>query len=1021
MARTKFIIWSLVFFLWPVAVFSQVTGSLRGTVRDETGAVLAQARVGVQGTALRYETTTSAEGVYYFNLLPPGTYEVVAERSGFSSLTYSGVPLAVNQKVVLDFTLKIRELEETIEVDAAASDIEVARADISSRVNQRTIAALPLNGRNFEDLIALVPGAKPEPAASQASRVSIFGERGAAISFVVDGADNNDAVSGGPLQHFTQDSIQEFEVITTGQEAEFGRAQGGVANIITRSGGNQWTGSSFLFGRNDSLDSSNVKSQKVPRLHRRQWGLTAGGPIRHDAAFFFGSFEVLDEDRGVNIDRSRIPAFILSGIATPSSREDFTIGPRTEGFRGLFRIDHHVNQSHRLHGLFSRSRDDVSGEISSPIAGTIALPSAARTEKQESTALTLRETWSLNGDTFLETSFKWVDAQNGSNLERHNRLEPILLLLRTGFIQVGAPFGGKNRRDSQYAQFAQRLARYQLGRSGEHQLRFGWDWNRVGLSGFNEITNDVEYSAAFLNPNAAEIMRERFQQLGFAQSAARFFTLSANPGGNLSLDMHNHDLGFFLQDSWRIRPDVTLNLGLRYDYASLFDRDKDNFAPRAGLAWDVGGNHKTVVRLGWGLYYDRNLLAAAATVPELGGVFTRSAFDVALPRLGFDYTDSLIDLVITSGFPTPDGKRGPAENPSYVAFAEALRKNPFALYELLGINVTNLSAPPIITADNIQQFSGLTPQQAIERLEKTFPGTDWEFFDVPGGSLVGNRVLSFFPRGPLELTREISKFSEARTPWTRAFNIGVEQQLVKDLVLSVSYIHRRSRDLLTRRVVNLFDVRPGHPQFGRTVDGGPRINQVTYDGLINYDGLLLELRKQFSQWYGFHASYTGSRARDNLLTGNVGSTFSNNNHPELDYGPSNQSAPHIFVFKGIADLPWDFRLSSILTWRSGNAFNPRGITDQDGDGLVDQRDTSQSRNTFRTQPFFEVDFRVEKTWHLSEKHSLSVLAEAFNLTNRANVRNVNSVSGPAFGTPNNFFAGREIQLGIRYTFGNTRF
>jgi hypothetical protein len=137
---------------------------------------------------------------------------------------------------------------------------------------------------------------------------------------------------------------------------------------------------------------------------------------------------------------------------------------------------------------------------------------------------------------------------------------------------------------------------------------------------------------------------------------------------------------------------------------------KKNFAPRLGAAWDVGEKGQTVVRANWGRFYDRNLLLAAATVPEKGGIFTRSAFDVALPRLGSDYTDSLIDLVITSGFPTGPGTRGPAENPAYVGFANDLRRNPLALYNLLGIAVPNILFPYVREAvSNVISRAGFPP------------------------------------------------------------------------------------------------------------------------------------------------------------------------------------------------------------------------------------------------------------------------------------------------------------------------
>ena len=1004
----------------PALTWAQTTGAITGTIRDASGGVLPGVTVTVTGQALQRQnmsTVSEADGTYRIPLLPPGIYQVTAEVSGFAPQTRSEIDVALNQTATVDFQLGVAGVAETVRVTSEIPLVDVARSDVSNRVTNQTIEALPLNGRDFVDLIGLVPGAKPEPSSTQNANVQIFGERAGAISFLIDGAENNDPVTGGPQVRFTQDSIQEFEVLTTGYEAQFGRAQGGVANIITRSGTNDFDGRAFWFLRDDQFDTANVPDQDPPALNRDQWGGTLGGPIARNRAFFFGSFEKLDETRGVNIQQSRIPAFVRAGLTTPGGVEDFDIAPETDGLTGLGKADLNLGANHRFSATINRSQEDVSGEISSPVAGTTALPSAARTQTREGTTAMFRHSAVFSQSTFLESIVTWIDGLSGSNLDATTRAEPILTLLASGFVQTGAPFGGKTRRDTQRLQFAQALTHYRAAWAGSHQFKIGWDVNRVALDGSDEVTNDVEYSAAFLSPNAHAINEDLFSRLGFAQSAARFFTLSANPGGSLDIDINSTDVSAFAQDAWRPRSDLTINYGLRYDYTSLFGDDANNIVPRLGFAWDVGERHTTVVKGNLGIFYDRNLLTAAATVPEKGGVFTRSSFDVTLPRLGADYTDSLIDLVITSGFPTAGGTRGPAENPAYAAFAAALRADPFAMYRLLGIPIGDPARPTVVTADNVQQLSGRTPEQVVALLESTWPGTDWEFFDVPGGSIVGDRVLSFFPRGPLSLSRDLSVYSEDRTPWTRAFSVGVDQNIWGDYIVSATYVHRRTRDLLTRRITNLFDVAPGDPSFGRTTDGGPRLNEVTYDGRIDYDGVILAFRKRYSDRYQFSISYTGSRARDNLLTGQVGSGFSNNNHPEIDLGPSNQSVPHIFVANGLVTLPLDIDVSGIAFWRSGNAFNPRGIVDLDGDGLVDQRDTTQERNAFRVDSFANVDMRVEKRFRFQGHHTIGVLVEAFNLFNRANVASVTDVAGPQFGTPVSFFPGREIQFGIRYLFG----
>ena len=999
---------------------AQVTGSIAGTVKDASGAVLPGVTVTVTGPALQRQSvsaTTAADGTYRVPLVPPGTYDVKFELSGFSPASRSNVDVALNQQTTVDAAMSVGGVSESVNVAAAVPLVEVTRSDMTSRVTSRTIDSLPLNGRNFVDLVGLAPGARPVPEGQQGANVSIFGERGAAVSFLVDGAENNDPLNGGPALRYTQDSIREFEVMTSGYEAEFGRAQGGVVNVVTRSGTNAMDGRAFYFRRDDSLDSSNVKDQKPPKLGRNQWGGTLGGPIRRDKAFFFGSFERLDETRGVNLNRSVIPAWVQSGIATPSGTEDFGLGPKTGAYTLVGKADFNLNASNRLSVTGNGNNQDVTGEISSPVAGTQALPSAAATTANKGYAFVARETATFGGSTFLESTVGYTHGRSGTNLEQSSRSEPILLLLRSpGFLQTGAPFGGQTLREPDRLQLTQSVTRLVNGR-GTHQLKAGWDFNHVSLTGYNQVTNDVEYSAAFLAPNAGDVMAGLFQTLGFEQSAARFFTLSANSDGSLNLDITSNATALYAQDTWNAGSGVTVNAGLRYDYDSLFGGDKNDLAPRLGIAWDVANQHTTIVKANWGLFYDRNVLSAAAGVPEKGGIFTRSAFDVALPRLGSDYTDSLIDLVITSGFPTGATTRSPAENPAYLGFANALRANPLALYNLLGIAVGDPSKPPVVTADNVQQLSGKSPAQVLALLESTYPGTDWEFFDVPGGSIVGNKVLSFFPRGPLATSRDVSVYSTDKTPRTNAFSVGVDRQLGADIGVSATYVHRRTRDLLTRRIVNLFDVAPGDPNFGKTTDGGPRINAVGYDGRIDYDGIVLSARKRFTQRYQFGVSYTGSRARDNLLTGNVGSGFSNNNHPEIDEGPSNQSVPHVFTANGVVVAPFDIHVSGIAFWRSGSAYNPRGIVDLDGDGLVDQRDTTQARNAFRTSAYADVDLRLEKQFGLPMDHRVTVLLEAFNLFNRANVASVSNVSGPSFGTPTTFLPGRELQFGIRYFFG----
>lgn len=996
------------------ASYAQVSGSVSGTITDESGAVLAGVTATLDGPALQgggLSAISGADGRYRLAPVPAGTYTLRFTLDSFRTVVIEDQRVAVNQDLSVDRSLELGAVTETVVITSEAQSMEIKRTELSTNVAQIDIENLPLNGRNFEDLVSLVPGVKPDPAGVRDQRFSIFGERPAATSFIVDGGDNNDPIDGGAFQRFTQDSIQEFQVLTTGYEAEFGKAQGGIVNVITRSGTNDLKGSAFYFNRDQSRDESNVPGQEVPKLERDQWGASLGGALKQDKLYFFGSAETIQEARGRNVDLSRIPDFVQRGLATPQGTEDFSLGPELDGLAALVKLDLHSSESSRWTLSLNRTDDDAIGETPIAVAGSLVLPSGSRTQKQESTSVALRNTWVRGSEGFLETTFKYLDGSTGNNLDSTERQEAVLLLFLGNFLQTGASFGGRSERNTDVTQLAQSYS--WIGGDGEHEFKVGYEYVGTNLDGYDEVFNDVEYSAAFFAPDVLDVTEDLFQRVGFEQSAARFFTLPNEPGGDLLLDISNEDVGLFGQDKWQVTENVSIDLGLRYDRSSLFGDDDDNLSPRFGFAWNVGGTSDTIVRGNVGLFYDRNALLAASTVPEKGGIFTRSAFDVVLPRLGFDYTDSLIDLVITTGL-----FGGAPENALYAQLANDLRSDPFFLYGLLGIAVTDPSAPPLVTADNVVALSGMSAEQVLAFLETYYPGTDWEFFDVPGGSIVGDRVLSFFPRGPLDVSRNISVYSGDKTPSTQAFTLGVERRLSTNWTGSLDYVHRRTENLLTRRIVNLFDVPSGDPNFGQTTDGGPRISAVTYDGFIDYDGVVVSVRRPFSGRYGAGFSYTYSDATDNLLNGGVGSTFSNNNHPENDIGESNLSAPHVAVVSGTSLLPWNLRVSGAAFWRNGNAFSPRGIVDTDGDGLIDQRDVSVTRNEFRVKDFFNVDMRLEKSITLGNSdNEITLLLDVFNVTNEANISNVNAVQGPDFGVANSFFPGREIQLGARFFFG----
>src|SRR5258706_207693 len=295
----------------PRAEAVEITGSVSGTIKDQSGAVLPGATVTVRGGRLPAEgqsVSSSPSGDYRVSLLPPGSYTVEATLPSFAAQVRKAVEVAIDADTRVDFVLRPSGREESIDV------------------------------------------------------------------------------------------VAEPPVVDTR------RSEGGVTNIVTRSGSNDWRASAFLFGRNDALDASNVDAQEAPKLERYQWGGTLGGPLRRDKAFFFGAFEKLDEKRGVNIDRAKIPAFVASGAATPGGREDFSIAPKTDRWNGMLKLDLNLGPRQRLLLQGNRSDEDDAGEISSPVLGTTALPSAASGITGTANSGIVRHTAVLTGSTFLESS-----------------------------------------------------------------------------------------------------------------------------------------------------------------------------------------------------------------------------------------------------------------------------------------------------------------------------------------------------------------------------------------------------------------------------------------------------------------------------------------------------------------------------------------------------------------------------------------------------------------------------------------
>src|SRR6266568_696048 len=361
-----------------LAVTAQTTSNIEGTVKDPQGAVVSGAEVKATSASLSVERTARSDenGFYRIAALPAGTYTVTVSRSGFANSTVQNVELTVNRTVDLDVQLEVGGVTSQINVTAEAVLIDPTTPATGGTVTSRQIQDMPVNGRNYLDLLQLVPGAVINRQANVGSDNStpVLGERAGNNNFMIDGQPNKNTVDGGAAAQFNQETIAEFQVLTTGYKAEFGQASGAIVNVITRSGNNQYHGVGSLFVRNDSFDSSNSldpNQTQAPALHRYDYSLALGGPVIKKKVFFFGSAERIHENRILNFtfpNTGNVQANqILRNFETPFDKPS-----RTRETRGFFKLDEQVGR-HRL----SQELNYTNGVVKEflPLSAANSLPS----------------------------------------------------------------------------------------------------------------------------------------------------------------------------------------------------------------------------------------------------------------------------------------------------------------------------------------------------------------------------------------------------------------------------------------------------------------------------------------------------------------------------------------------------------------------------------------------------------------------------------------------------------------------
>lgn len=972
------------------------SADLSGVVLDESKAVLP----GVTVTATNAETNlvrsvvTDGNGRYSIPALPPGLYVVKAELTGFAPQTRRGIVLQLGTSVTVDFTLGIAGTREEITVTAASPLIDTQQTAVSTVVSQKQIESLPINGRNFISFSIITPGVStdrtPQQGASATSGLTFAGQRARSNNITVDGLDNNDAALGSVRATFSQEAVREFQVLTNSYSAEFGKAAGGVVNIVTKSGTNTPAGNAFFYFRDDSLNrkgyfeefnpaGQRIAQDKAP-YSQKQFGGTLGGPIQKNKTFFFGSFERLDitASNFVTIDdTTQVPGLSGGFLGTPAGIlraagfpvETGNVPYAVRGNQVLAKVDRQISPTQGLVLRFNYA--DHLNENIEPFGGIVAKSRAASLDAKDYMAAA-SHTAVVGTRLVNELRFQFarrdqtidsLDPNCGGPCVAETQGGPTLEVL--GVASVGRQRFTPQPRLSDRYQVLDTLSYY----AGRHQLKSGFDFNYIdNPNGRLPLHFGGRYIFAALPaiPGLLPVPISGIQAVALGLPA-RYVQ---GYGDSLGPYVYK-DISLFAQDDWRVRPNLTFKLGVRYQDQLwpdihynvtgfgpyTFPKDHDNVAPRLSVAWDPSSDQKTSVHASYGIFYDNHITSVVGITEGISGGSKARTFVAGLPT--------------SVGAWNAPGHRLPEPStpyPSLVISIDPGLQTPYAHHVSAGFdrelrNQVSLSAS-VVYARGFKQLGTIDYNPIVPSL-----GAGRRPEDVGGRAGTSASVLQY------------TSFGEA---W--------------------------------------------------------------------YRGLTLSLTRRFTDRYQFLASYTLSKAEDNstdfqsaFVPQRMGQGRDASDRtglpigftPDDEKGPSLQDQRHRFVLSGLYIATGAVQMSSIITIASGRPYNILAGADLngDGDGGTSSPDrarynpaseaSSIGRNTGVMPYQANVDVRVSRRFRLSGKVGVEGLFEVFNLFNRTNFVEINNIFGtgaypanplPTFGQFTQAAAPLQVQIAAKIHF-----
>ncbi|HXE76071.1 MAG TPA: TonB-dependent receptor [Candidatus Xenobia bacterium] len=1002
------------------------TGSIEGAVLDPTGAVLPDAQVTVRNTATGVERvlTTDAAGRYRAVALEPGTYSVKASKSGFKTGEHTGIQVTVGSTTTVDISLQVGAATETIEVTEAPPAIDTEKTDVTSTVDNTVVSNVPVIGRRFDNYVLLTPGVSPD---GTFGLITYRGISGLYNNNTVDGTDNNQAFFSEArgrtraVYTYSQATVKEFQVGLSNFNAEYGRAAGGLVNAVTKSGTNEFHGEAFYFIRDDitsareptipvNVIENAVGKDKLPE-RRQQFGFAMGGPFVKDKLFWFlawdqqvRNFPYVVNFNSVNfITVGGVPvqdASGCSGLATVNQRAtcQFFFAERTVVPRkalnevGFFRVDWTLNANNNLGASYNFHQWRSVNGIRTPLINFNAA-SDNGFDNVRTDSVVLRLNTIFNPTLLNELRFQFG---KDNELQRPNAKGPGTSV--TG----GFSFGQPNFLPRPQFPFETRLQWVDniTWIRGRHSFKVGADINYVRENQINLFQGGGVYSYSNFNNLAGDCppgaipfgcVPDGVPSYG---SFTQAFDLrpGVRPG---SIFFTTTDWNWYVQDTFRMNSQLTINYGIRYEYQQLpqpqngnpnfpltqhFNQDRNNWGPRLGIAWDVGGRHKTIVRAGYGLIYGRTSNSALSSAQTDNGVV--NATFVFFPTTDID--------------PVTPGTQ-PVIYPN--CFAPGVNAD-------CSLALVGSSQRP-----DIRQFSEDFARPMVHQAEFTLEHEVIKDTVVSGTyAFSGGRRLPFF--------RDLNM-----PPAGNVFFINLPADLViNGETLAPAgvygplpfYCIPDSAPAPTNRQC---PVAGTFASTGRPIDGIRRLLQAESVVNSSYHGLILRASRRMNRGIQFDTHFTWSHAIDN---GQNSLTFFGSSTTAFD--PFNQNLDRsrsdfdrrwrwvsTFVWQpeGTFDMQgtkkkvlggWTF--SGVYTWQDGlpltpflsgflsstcNVANPCPIDTGNSNGSGGTfRFPFLGRNTFEGQNFSNFDFRIARSFRIGERYEIQGIVESFNLFNHSN-------------------------------------